>query len=142
MFDLNKAIEIALQAHKGQVQKNGQAYILHPLRLMLQMQTEQEMITAVLHDVVEDSDFTFNDLKEKGCPQDILQALDCLTHRKDEPYSDYIMRIKKNDLACRVKLLDLQDNMNVLRLSELTEKDLRRLQMYHVSWNVLNNVQE
>lgn len=142
MFELNTAIEIAVEAHKGQKQKSGQPYILHPLRLMLQMQTEQEMITAVLHDVVEDSPFTFDELKNKGCPPEIVAALDCLTHRENEHYSDYIMRIKKNDLARKVKMADLRDNMDILRLSELREKDLTRLQRYHVSWNVLNNIQE
>lgn len=142
VFDLNTAIEIAVEAHKGQKQKNGLPYILHPLRLMMQMSTEQEMITAVLHDVVEDSELSFADLKNKGCPAEIITALDCLTHCSDEHYSDYILRIKKNELARRVKLADLRDNMDVLRLSQLTEKDLARLQRYHISWNVLNNVQE
>ena len=142
MFDLDTAMEIAVQAHKGQTQKNGQPYILHPLRLMLKLQTEQEMITAVLHDVLEDSEFTFDDLKRQGCPEAILQALDCLTRRKEERYSDYILRVKNNELARKVKLVDLQDNMDVLRLTKLTKKDLDRLQHYHISWNVLNNVQE
>lgn len=134
---LETAIGIALEAHQGQQSKNSTPYILHPLHLMLQMETEEEMITAVLHDVIEDTSVTLADLEEVGFAEVVLAALALLTHAKSMPYDEYILAIKKNPLARKVKLADLQHNMDIRRLPEVGEKDLARLQKYGRAWQVL-----
>lgn len=128
---LNKAIEIATRAHAGQVDKAGESYILHPLRVMLTRGTELERICAVLHDVIEDTDITFDDLHNEGFPEDVITVLDCLTKRDGEDYDAFIDRVLKNETACRVKLADLCDNMNLTRIQNPTEKDKERLQKYN-----------
>ncbi|MFO7681051.1 MAG: GTP pyrophosphokinase [Chloroflexota bacterium] len=135
---LNKAIQIAVQAHDGQYDKSGRAYILHPLQVMFQMSTDEDMIVAVLHDVVEDSDWTLDKLRGQGFSERILEALEALTKREDEAYSDFIDRAAANPIARRVKLADLHDNMRVTRLREITQKDLDRLVKYHDAWNRLS----
>ena len=136
---LERAIEIALIKHKGQIDKAGQPYILHPIRLMLKMQTEEEMIIAVLHDAVEDSDLTFDDLRNEGFTKNIIEALDCVTIRKNvnESYDQFISRILQNKLAIKVKIADLEDNMNILRLKQITEKDVYRLKKYYKYYKIL-----
>lgn len=131
------AIALALRAHQGQTDRAGQPYILHPLRLMQQMKTPTEQIVAVLHDVVEDSAVTLADLRADGYDETVLAALDCLTHRSDEPYDDYIERIRHNPLACRVKLADLADNMTLQRLDTITAQDTARLERYLRAWHRL-----
>lgn len=137
MANLATAIQVALTAHAGQQDKAGQPYILHPLRLMLRMSTPEDMIVAVLHDVVEDSQITRADLERMGFAEPILDALDALTHREEQSYEDYIAAIKQVPLARRVKLADLEDNSNILRLSEVTQASLERLQKYHTAWQTL-----
>lgn len=134
MSDLQRALEIAVEAHKGQVQKNGLPYVLHPLTLMLSVQSAEAKMAAVLHDVVEDSDWTMDDLRGEGFSTAVIDALDCLTHRGGESYDDYIERIAINTIARDVKLSDLEDNMNILRIHDLKQKDLDRLQKYHTAW--------
>jgi len=134
---LEKAIEIALSAHKNQVDKDGQPYILHPLRVMLQMDTEVEQIVAVLHDVLEDSDLSSFSLRERGASQEILTVLDHLTHRKNESYAEFILRVMQNPIAKKIKLADLWDNMDLRRLSEVTEEDFARYRKYEKAYKVL-----
>jgi len=131
---LGKAIGIAAQAHAGQKDKFGGSYILHPLRLMMKMNTEEEMIISVLHDVVEDSDWNIDTLRSEGFPENVLNALDHLTRREDETYEEFIQRAKKNTLARKIKLADLEDNMDMKRITGLREKDMKRLEKYHRSW--------
>ena len=115
-FTLERAISLAAQAHEGQLDKTGQPYILHPLRVMLKVSSLYEQMTAILHDVLEDTTLTAEALKAEGCPEEVLEALDALTRRKGEKYLDeYILRIKKNPIAKSVKLSDLADNLNPLR---------------------------
>ncbi len=130
MNKLEEAIQIAVEAHENQTDKGGSVYILHPLRLMMQMPTEQLQIVAVLHDVVEDSDYTFNDLEEKGFSNEIIEALESLTKRENELYEDFILRVKKNKLAVQVKIADLKDNSDLKRIKNPTEKDLERKEKY------------
>jgi (p)ppGpp synthase/HD superfamily hydrolase len=130
MPTLEDAITLATQAHHGQTDKAGAPYILHPLRLMSQFQTLPEQMAAVLHDVVEDSDHTFEELRALGYPTDVLNALDCLTRRDTESYEEFIDRASKNPVARRVKLADLEDNLNICRLTQVTEKDHERLNRY------------
>ena len=137
MNSLEKAIKIALKAHAGQVDKAEKAYILHPLRLMMQMRSIDEQITAVLHDVVEDSEYTFDDLKKEGFDEEIINALESLTKRDGEDYKDFIARIKENELATIVKIADLKDNSNLDRISEPTKEDLERVKKYKDALNVL-----
>lgn len=124
---LNKAIQIAVKAHEGQVDKGGNPYILHSLRVMLSCNSEIERICAVLHDVVEDTPVTFEDIREQGFSDEIVNALDCLTRHKGESYDDFIRRVLKNKIACSVKLADLADNMDLTRISSPTDKDERRI---------------
>lgn len=128
---LNKAIEIATRAHAGQVDKAGEPYILHPLRVMLTRETEQERICAVLHDVIEDTNITFDDLRNEGFSENVITVLDCLTKRDGEDYDAFIDRVLKNETACNVKLADLCDNMNLTRIQNPTEKDKERVQKYN-----------
>ena len=139
---LDKAISIAAQAHLGQQDKMGKPYILHPLRAMFSFQTETEMIVAVLHDVVEDHpDWDLDRLRDEGFSREVVQAIDHLTRRDGETYEDFVERTAGNDLARRVKLADLEDNMDLKRLKSLAEPDLGRLVQYHRAWLRLSNAQ-
>lgn len=113
---VQKAAELACLAHAHQVDKGGYPYILHPLHLAEQTDTEEECIVALLHDIVEDTWVSFNFLKGMGFSEKILDALFALTKEKDEPYSHYIARVKKNPLALKIKILDLQHNLDVARM--------------------------
>jgi (p)ppGpp synthase/HD superfamily hydrolase len=134
---LEQAIAIALKAHAGQRRKDGRPTILHPLHVMMQMETELEMITAVLHDVVEDSAITLADLRACGFPEEVLTAVFLLTHEDEIPYDEYIMALKGNPLARRIKLVDLEHNMDIRDLPDLTEADWERLRRYGRAWAVL-----
>jgi hypothetical protein len=135
---LQKAIRLATAAHHWQKRKKGSPYVLHPLRMACALKTEEEQTVAVLHDVVEDTHWTLADLKREGFPEEILQALDCVTARKGESYDDFITRALTNPIARRVKLADLEDNMNVRDLPEVTPKDAQRLNKYLMAWHRLN----
>lgn len=131
MSTLERAIEIAHEAHAGQYDKAGKNYILHPLRVMERGRTEEEKIVGVLHDVVEDSEWTFEMLEAEGFTPKVIEALRCVTKlSEDEDYDHFIDRVLTNPLAMRVKLLDLEDNMDMSRLDECTEGDIQRLQKY------------
>lgn len=141
---VNNAIVIAATAHDGQFDKAGAPYILHPLRLMMKMQTEEAMMVAVLHDVVEDSRekdederWTFEKLRDRGFSDEVLEALECVTDREGETYDEFIKRAASNPIARPVKIADLEDNMNMLRMNEIRPKDLERLEKYHRAWKHL-----
>ena len=127
MSTLDKAIQIATNAHRGQKDRYGKHYILHPLRVMLKFQTEKEMIVAVLHDVVEKSDWTIPRLRQKGFDNDILEAVDLLTRRDSQPYLDYINKLTENSLARRIKIADIEDNIDPQRMGRPSENDLEKL---------------
>jgi (p)ppGpp synthase/HD superfamily hydrolase len=135
---LEKAIGIAVEAHRGQKDKYGAPYILHPLRVMNRLADTPGKIVAILHDVVEDSDWRLQDLKREGFPKAILDALDCVTRRDSESYEQFVRRSASNPLARRVKLADLEDNMDLRRIPVLNDKDVERLKRYHKAWQVLN----
>ena len=131
MSTLKKAIEIATKAHKGQFDKSGKDYIEHPLRVMEMGKTEEEKIVGVLHDVVEDTPWTFEALEAEGFSKEILDALRCVTKTSEnENYDDFIERVRKNPLAVAVKINDLTDNMDIRRLPYLSDKDVKRLKKY------------
>ena len=121
---------LEVQAHSGQKDKAGKPYILHPLRVMLRMRTGTEMMVAVLHDVIEDTPVTLAELRQAGYPEIVCQVLDCLTKREGEAYDDFISRIMVNPLASRVKIADLEDNLDVRRMGTLEEVDVQRLKKY------------
>ncbi|HHU91054.1 MAG TPA: GTP pyrophosphokinase [Clostridiaceae bacterium] len=127
---LERAIQIAAKAHEGQKDKAGQPYILHPLRVMLGTNSEIERICAVLHDVIEDTPITLQILRDEGFAPEVLNVLDLLTKRKGESYDDFINRILTNETACRVKLADLADNMNLSRIQTPSEEDYKRVGKY------------
>lgn len=131
------ALERALSAYRGKRDKAGQAYVLHPLRLMAKMHDEISQVVSLLHDVIEDSDVTAEDLREDGFPEVVIEAVVALTRQAGESYMAFIERLKPNELARKVKLADIEDNLNVLRLVELSEQDLRRVQKYHKAWHIL-----
>lgn len=131
MSTLEKALEIAFVAHTGQKEKSGADYILHPIRVMERGETEIEKICGVLHDVVEDSDLTFDDLKNEGFSNDVISVLKCLTKiSDDEDYDNFIDRVIQNPIAIKVKINDLLDNMDITRLKEIDERDMKRLNKY------------
>lgn len=137
MANLERAIAIALEAHQGQLDKAGAPYVLHPLRVMLRLKSEPARIAAVLHDVVEDSNWTLEGLAREGFSAEVLAALECLTKQEGEAYEAFMERVKTNPLAMDVKKADLLDNLDLLRLPELSEKDLTRLAKYHRAWKAL-----
>ena len=131
MSTLQRAIEIATEAHKGQFDKSGKDYIGHPLRVMEMGKTEEEKIVGVLHDVIEDTDWTFEALEEEGFSTEVICALRCVTKLSEhENYEDFIERVKNNPLAVAVKINDLSDNMDIRRLPYLSDKDIKRLKKY------------
>jgi len=138
MPTLEEAIILAVKAHAGQKQKNGEPYILHPLRVMMAVKDLNEKMAAVLHDVIEDSTVSLNNLLEKGFKQDVVEIVRLLTHEDSMSYEQYIERLRSNPSARRIKMADLQDNMNVLRLPHLRQKDLARLEHYHKYWLLLS----
>ena len=125
-----KAMIIAYEAHKGQRDKSGLPYIYHPIHLAEQMEDEYSCCAALLHDVVEDTPVSFEDLQRAGIPDGVLDALRLLTHDESEPYMDYVRRIKQNPIAKAVKLADLRHNSDTSRLNELDAAAEARLEKY------------
>lgn len=142
MSTLERAIEIAREAHRGQVDKAGEEYIEHPLRVMEAGRTLEEKIVGVLHDVVEDSEeWSFERLEQEGFAHEIIEALRCVTKLSaTEPYDKFIARVKENRLAVAVKLNDLSDNMDIRRLPYLSDKDVKRLKRYLKAYKQLMGV--
>lgn len=130
MSSINRAIAIAVAAHAGQFDQGGEPYVFHPLRLMLQMKTEQAQIVAVLHDVVEDSNWTFDMLAAEGFSDEIIAAVDAMTKRAGESRLEAAARAVKNPLARIVKLADNADNSDLSRIPNPTVRDFARLEEY------------
>jgi len=125
---LEKAIELALKYHKGQIKNGtGEEFILHVLRVMMSMDSEDERISAVLHDIVEKSNCTLEELKEQGFSNKIINTVDALSKRKGEDYSDYIKRVKKDPVAVKVKIADLEDNMDIRNIKDITSIDIEKM---------------
>jgi (p)ppGpp synthase/HD superfamily hydrolase len=141
MSTLERAIEIATEAHRGQLDKAGCDYIEHPLRVMAAGKSLDEKIVGVLHDVVEDTNWTFEDLAAEGFSAEVIEALRCVTKQSEsEPYDKFIARVKRNPLAVAVKLNDLSDNMDIRRLPYLSDKDVKRLKRYLKAYKQLTGV--
>ena len=137
---IEKAIQIAAKAHEHQKDKAGQPYILHLLRVKERGDSETEKICGILHDLVEDTDWTFEKLKKEGFSDEVLGVLDCVTRRENEDYDAFIYRISQNPTAIKVKLNDLQDNMDIRRLKTITNKDKERLNKYLKAYHYLKNI--
>lgn len=142
MVSFEKIVRFALTAHEGQKDKQGEPYILHPLNVMMKMESEEERIVAILHDVVEDTEHTLDDLQaELGLPDELITAIDCVTRRHNEKYEDMIERVKTNKIATKVKIADLEHNMDLKRIKNrrnLKSADLKRMQKYITAWTKLS----
>ncbi|MBQ1459577.1 MAG: bifunctional (p)ppGpp synthetase/guanosine-3',5'-bis(diphosphate) 3'-pyrophosphohydrolase [Oscillospiraceae bacterium] len=133
----NRAIKLAYQAHHGQLDKSGLPYVFHPFHLAEQMKTEETVTVALLHDVVEDTDYSLEDLRKMGFSDGVLDALALMTHDPSVPYMEYIKCLKRNPIARSVKLADLTHNSDLSRLPVVTEKDLERAEKYRKAINLL-----
>ena len=125
-----KALSLCFEAHKNQTDKSGLPYVFHPFHLAEQMKTEETVIVALLHDVVEDTEYTINDLSEMGFDKSVVDAISLLTHDDDTEYMEYVLRIKQNSIAKAVKLADLKHNSDITRLDVVDEKALQRREKY------------
>lgn len=133
-----KAMKICYDAHAGQVDKSGVPYVFHPIHVAEQMDDEASTIVALLHDVVEDTDLSLDDLRGEGFGEEVIAALSLLTHDTDVAYHDYVRKIKTNEIATKVKLADLAHNSDLTRLlREPNEKDLERIEKYRISQQIL-----
>lgn len=140
MATLERAIELAVQYHKGQVDKMGQPYILHPLRVMARCQGAEAQMVAVMHDLLEDTPVTPEMLLAEGFSQHVVDGLLGVTRRKRESYRDFVLRARENSLARVVKLADLEDNLDLRRLTvPLGTKDHERLERYRDAWHLLQS---
>lgn len=127
---LNDATEIMVRAHRNQVDKAGQPYILHPMRIAVKCERPSQKIVALLHDVLEDSDMTPEILRERGFSDYIIDGILAVTRKPGESYDEFIIRCSLHPLGRYVKILDLEDNLNVTRLTELTPSDTARINKY------------
>ncbi len=125
-----KALRISFDAHKNQVDKSGMPYVYHPFHLAEQMNDELSTCVALLHDVVEDTDITLDDLKSKGFPDEVIEALVLMTHNDGVPYLDYVRAMKDNPIARKVKLADLAHNSDLTRLDKVDDKAIERINKY------------
>lgn len=125
-----RAMKLCFEAHKEQVDKSGMPYVFHPFHLAEQMHDEKTTIVALLHDVIEDTDYTFEDLRVAGFDNEIIEALKLMTHDDSVPYMEYVTAIKSNPIASAVKLADLEHNSDLSRLDVIDEKALKRKEKY------------
>ena len=137
MSTIEKALSIALEAHTNQKDKAGAAYILHPIRVMMRMKNDEAQKAALLHDVIEDSELSLDDLRDAGFSSQVVAAVDHLTRRKNESYEDFVARTAEDPIARKVKRADLEENMDLRRLKVITAVDLQRLQRYRKAWEKL-----
>ena len=132
-----KALKISFNAHKNQVDKSGMPYVFHPFHLAEQMDDEYSVCVALLHDVVEDTDITVEELITKGFPKEVINAIELMTHSDSVPYLDYVKAIKNNPIACKVKLADLKHNSDLSRLDKIDDKALERVEKYKKAIEIL-----
>jgi len=131
------ALQVASRHHAGQQDKSGSPYVFHPVRVSAGMETPHERAAALLHDVVEDTPLTLDDLRERGFPERVVEAVGVLTKREGEDYFEFVARCLENPIARRVKIGDLTDNMDVTRLKAVDEKARRRLAKYDLALEML-----
>jgi len=136
---VNAALRFAFKAHEGQLDRSGIPYVNHPLHLAEQMDTEDETVVALLHDVIEDTDYTADDLRALGISEAAMEAILLLTHDDAVPYLDYVRNLKDNPLARKVKIADLHHNAQLSRLDEVRPRDLERLEKYQAAREILED---
>lgn len=134
-----KAMKLCFKAHKDQVDKSGMPYVFHPFHVAEQMTDEVTTIVALLHDVVEDTDYTLEDIAAEGFGEDILEAVALMTHEDDVPYLDYVAKLKDNPIARAVKLADLAHNSDLSRIGEIDEETKQRLEKYKKAKAILES---
>lgn len=134
-----RAMKLCFEAHREQRDKGGLPYVFHPFHLAEQMPDEDSTVVALLHDVMEDSDYTAADIRKMGFGDAVMDALALLTHDKAEPYMDYVARVRENPIARAVKLADLRHNSDLSRLDNVDEKALRRIEKYEEAIRLLEN---
>lgn len=134
-----KAMTISFNAHKNQLDKGGMPYVFHPFHVAEQMKDEYTTCVALMHDIVEDTPVTLENLRENGFPDEIINAIDAMTHKDGVPYFDYIKIIKNDPIASAVKLADLEHNMDITRLDHPTESDYQRLEKYKKAIMILKD---
>lgn len=137
MSTIERAIGIAAEAHAGQVDKAGAPYIFHVLRVMLAVETLDERMVAALHDVVEDTSWTFDRLREEGFSDEVVQAIESVTRRSGETYEEFVVRAGENPLGRRVKLADLADNSDLRRIAAPKAEDYARIERYRLAMEQL-----
>ena len=143
IMDLERAIKIAVDAHSAVVDKGGNPYILHPLRVMMSLETIPEKIVGILHDVVEDTDWTFEKLSEEGFSEEIINALKSVTKTSEnEDYEVFIQRSLTNPIGRKVKIADINDNLDIKRMGKMSEQDLNRINRYKNALDVLTKVKK
>lgn len=128
--ETKKALKLCFEAHKDQLDKSGMPYVFHPFHLAEQMETEDTTIAALLHDVVEDTDYTFEDLVSMGFSEEVITALRLLTHDDATPYMEYVAAVKNNPIAKAVKIADLKHNSDTTRLEVIDERAAKRVEKY------------
>ena len=128
--ETKKAMKLCFEAHKDQTDKSGLPYVFHPFHVAKQMHDEKTTIVALLHDVVEDTSYTLQDLRAIGFNQEVLDAIALMTHDKNVPYMEYVAKIRENPIARAVKLADLRHNSDLTRMDEITETELKRVEKY------------
>ena len=132
-----KAMKLCYEAHKDQVDKTGVPYVFHPFHVAEQMTSEASTIVALLHDVVEDTDYTLDDIAAAGFGKEIVEAVALMTHEDDVPYLDYVAKLKDNPIAREVKLADLAHNSDLSRLGEIDDETKQRLEKYEKAKAIL-----
>lgn len=133
-----KALKLCFDTHKDQVDKSGMPYVFHPFHLAEQMDDEISTVCALLHDVVEDSEMTFDGLSDMGFPSEVIEVLRLLTHEDEVPYMDYVREIKNNPVARKVKLADLKHNSDSTRVDQVDDRMLRRWEKYREAIRILS----
>ena len=133
-----KALKLCFEVHKNQLDKSGMPYVFHPFYLATQMSDEICTVCALLHDVVEDSDYTLDDIQKLGFPSEVTDALSKLTHDAATPYMEYVREIRTNPIAKKVKLADLMHNSDLSRLDTVDEKALKRIEKYKMAIELLS----
>ena len=136
--DTKKAIKLCFEAHRNQTDKSGLPYVFHPFHVAEQMPDEETTIVALLHDVIEDTAYTIDDLRKMGFSEEVLDALDLMTHDKNVPYMEYVAKISENEIARTVKLADLRHNSDLTRLDEIDDKACNRIEKYKAAIRLLS----
>ena len=134
-----RALCLCYTAHAGQTDQSGLPYVFHPFHLAEQMPDEESTVAALLHDVVEDTPYTLEDLAQMGFPPSVLEALRLMTHDPSVPYLDYVAKLKPNPIARRVKLADLRHNSDLTRLDQVDEKARQRVKKYAAAISLLED---